>query len=47
MPEGDDHRRIMAKYGDPVFSHFCPWNQNLAKVRARGWGGGAGTDSIR
>ena len=24
------------KHGDPVFPHFCPLNQNLARVRTRG-----------
>ena len=27
-----------SKHGEPMFPHFCPMNQNLARVRT--WGGG-------
>ena len=30
----------LSKHGDPVFPHFWSWNQNLARVCARGGGGG-------
>ena len=26
----------LSKHGDPVFPHFWSWNQNLARVCARG-----------
>ena len=26
----------LSKHGDPVFPHFCPWNQKLARVRTSG-----------
>ena len=26
----------LSNHGDPGFSHFCPLNQNVARVRARG-----------
>ena len=29
----------LSKHGDPVFPHFWSWNQNLARVCARGGGG--------
>ena len=29
----------LSKYGDPVFPHFCPLNQNLARLRTGGGGG--------
>ena len=32
----------LSKHGDPVFLHFWSWNQNLARVCARGGGGGVG-----
>ena len=28
----------LSKHGDPVFPHFWSWNQNLARVCARGGG---------
>ena len=28
----------LSKHGDPVFAHFWSWNQNLARVCARGGG---------
>ena len=34
----------LSKYGDPVFPHFWSWNQNLARVCARG---GEGTASLQ
>ena len=30
----------LSRHGDPVFPHFCPLNQHLARVRTRGAGGG-------
>ena len=30
----------LSKHGDPVFPHFWSWNQNLARVCARGGGVG-------
>ena len=30
----------LSKHGDPVFPHFCPLNQNLARVGTGGRGGG-------
>ena len=29
----------LSKHGDPVFPHFWSWNQNVARVCARGVGG--------
>ena len=29
----------LSKHGDSVFPHFWSWNQNLARVSARGGGG--------
>ena len=29
----------LSKHGDPVFPHFWSWNQNVARVCARGGGG--------
>ena len=28
----------LSKHGDPVFPHFWSWNQNLARVCAKGGG---------
>ena len=36
----------LSKHSDPVFPHFCPLNQNLARVMTRGGGLGIARGEI-
>ena len=37
----------LSKHGDPVFPHFCPLKQHMARLRTRWQGGGGGGGRLR